>query len=282
MKKHTNITFLILLGIIPSLTSAEILPQASVNANVGARAEVLAERKAAMVEARQDFRASTTVLTDEMKKARAEFQASVKNRTASSSEVVKEKRQDLIKFIQDKRDVFKAELDARRDAMASTTADIRAKFKLGLDKIKDENKKERIQKAGENLLELNARIVASSSERVNKIEEVIVALETKADKSSLDSVNVANVRAHIANVEDLIVQARAAISLQAGKTYSVNVSSDASAQAELKASRDQLKKDVDVMNAKIKAAHDGAKKAVNALKRILPKASVQASTTLAN
>jgi len=316
MKKNISITFLIpLVAIIPSFTSAEevkgdievntgVMLQADApapramlmaepaaapaSADMKARAEVRQEFKAQRVEVRQAKKTELFASSSEIKKMReenkaeiskirADFKAELKDKNSSTTEVVKEKRRALIEGIQEKRDLFKKELDARRDAIASTSISIKAKFKADLAKIKDERKKEKAENVGNNLIELNAKIVANTSEKVNKIEEVLITIETRADKAAANGSDVASVRALITTAETAVAEARVAISVQTGKTYTITVTEEAAVKASLQATRDALKADVDTMNAKIKAAHDATRKAAVTLKEV-PK--VNATTTV--
>lgn len=323
MKKNTTISFLILLSIM--LVSSNISAEeatADVNVNIGAPAilprpeprspqplnpganmkantGVRAEARNARVELRQDMRANVQASTTEVrkmreenkaeiKKIRADFQSEIRTKKASSTEIVKEKRQALIEGIQEKRDLFKKEIELKKEAVASSTLAIRAKFKEDLAKIKDEKKKAKVENIGENLLELNAKITARATENVNKIEGVLIAIESRADKATAaGATRLANVRALIAVSETAIADARAAISVQTAKTYAVSIQSDATVKTSLESTRNLLKADIDAMNAKIKAAHEATKKAAAALKAE-PKANatttaeVTGSTTLTN
>ncbi len=319
MKKNTTITFLILLSIIfSSNTSAEEInaemdaqvgvmpvlqnekshprPNDSVSprpvrANVNARAE---SRHGLRQDVRANLSASTTEIRvmheenkSEIKKLRADFQAEVKTKKASSTKLLKEKRQALIEGIQEKRDLFKKEIAVRKEAVASSSAAIKAKFKADLNKIKDEKKKEKVENIGENLIELNAKITTKSSEKINKIEEVLIAIESRADKATANGVSMLSVRSLIAQAEATIADARAAMTIQTAKTYVLTINSDATVKTSVQISRNLLKADIDAMNAKIKAAHAATKKAANALKAI-PKvnenlvAEVTSSTTITN
>ena len=319
MKKNTTITFLILLsiiissntsaeeinaeigaqvGVVPVLQNEEPHPRPNnsvsprpVRANMNARAEL---RQGLRQDVRANLSASTTEIRvmreenkSEIKKLRADFQTEVKTKKASSTELLKEKRQALIEGIQEKRDLFKKEIAVSKEAIASSSAAVKAKFKADLSKIKDEWKKEKVENIGENLIELNTKITTKSSENINKIEEVLIAIESRADKATANGVNVLSVRSLITMAEVAIADARAAIIVQTAKTYIVTINSDAKVKTSVQTSRNLLKADIDAMNAKIKAAHAATKKAANTLKAI-PKvnansvAEVSGSTTISN
>jgi len=315
MKKNTTITFLILLSII--ISTPTIAEDIAVDASVSTTAEVgvitdqirpepkrpetkrpepvrplsprpelrkivevkIDEMKTARASTTADIKMMREQNQEGIKKMRADFKTEVKSRTASTTEVIKEKRMELIKAVQEKRDIFKEEFDIRRASMASTTADVRAKFKADLSKIKDEKKKERVENVGNNLIELNTKITTRSSERVGKIEEILIALESRADKASVEGINMTNVLAHIANSEAIIAEARLAISVQSAKTYAVTITDESTVKTSLQATRDLLRKDIEAMNIKIKSAHEATKKALEAYK-IVAKVDVNATTTV--
>lgn len=255
----------------------------------GERQEMRKERRDQVMTIRQNASSTTQRPAGELKvlreqnkteiaKIRADFSATIKTNRASTTEVIKEKREDLIKGIQEKRELFKEELETKKEYRASTTAAMKAKFKEGLLKIKDEKKKIRVENAAENLTELNTEITTKSSENINKIEEVLIAIESRADKATANNVNVANVRAQIALAETAIADARIAVTAQAGKTYTVTILDESTVKTSVQSTRDLLKKDIDMIRVKIKAAHDATRKAAETLKSI-PKINNEIAAT---
>lgn len=216
----------------------------------------------------------------EISKIRADFSTTIKANKASTSEAVKEKREDLIKGIQEKRELFKEELEAKKELRASTTAAMKAKFKAGLEKIKDEKKKIRVESVAGNITELNTKITTKSAENINKIEEVLISIESRADKATVNGINVTSIRSLIAAAETAITEARTAITTQTAKTYPVSIVDESTVKTSLQTTRDLLKKDIEVMNIKVKAAHDATRKAADAL-RVIPKVNNNIATTTA-
>ncbi len=298
MKKNTTISFLILLSIIVSSnisaeeanTATTSIPTPPVNAVVNTKTKadigVMREnRMAARADARVGIQASTTEVRKmreenkaEIKKIRADFQTELKTNKASSTVLLKEKRHALIEGIQAKRDLFKEEIGLKKDAIASTSAAIKLKFKADLEKIKDEKKKIKVANIGENLLELNVNLTGKATEKVNKIEEVLIAIESRTDKATAAGANLVNVRALISMAETAIADARAAIVLQTAKTYVVTIQSEATVKTSAQTTRNLLKSDIEAMRVKIKAAHEATRKAANALKAN-PKARTTTTAT---
>lgn len=266
MKKNIiTKTFITLLGlmIIPSFISAQEIRQnaSTTKQRPSAELKVLREQNKA-----------------EIKKIREDFSSKIKSNRASTTEFVKEKRQDLIKGIQEKRELFKEELIVKKELRASTTASMKLKFKEDLAKIKDENKKVRVENVSENLNELNTKIITKSTERVNKIEEILIAIESRVDKADANDVNIANVRTFILAAESAILEARNAITNQTSKDYIVSIESEITVKTSIKNTRDLLKKDIDIVNAKIKNAHEAVRKTAIVL-RSIPKINENVSTS---
>ncbi|MDQ5931017.1 MAG: hypothetical protein QG674_183, partial [Patescibacteria group bacterium] len=107
-----------------------------------------------------------------------------------------------------------------------------------------------------------------ASEVVSKIETALVSIESRTDKAATAGLDVASVRTLIASAETAIADARAAIVVQVGKTYTVSITSDTTAKSTLESTREAFRADIKAMNLKIKVAHDATRKAAEALKAI--------------
>ncbi len=317
MKKNKIITiaFLILLGTIiaPSIISAEdsdIKPQPPRpeirDMRAGTRGEIkeirqegrdnreeLRKERLDEVKSVRQNASSTTVRPpaelkvlreqnkNEISKIRADFSTNIKANKASTTDAIKEKRGDLIKGIQEKRELFKEELNSKKELRASTTLAMKAKFKEGLDKIKDEKKKIRVENVANNINELNIKITTKSSENINKIEEVLISIESRTDKATANGIDVANIRSLITTAESAISEARTAITNQTAKTYPVTIVDESTIKTSLQTARDLLRKDVELMNIKVKTAHESTRKVADALK-VIPKVNNDISTTTTN
>lgn len=216
----------------------------------------------------------------EMNKVRKDFQTTIKTNRASTTEAIKTKRTDLINNIQEKREIFKDELALIREKRASTTAEIKAKFKENLQKIKDENKKIKLENTSDSLISLNTKLTDLASKNVDKIETVLIAIESRIDKATVNNIDVSKIRVLIATAETSISNARAAIATQAAKVYTINIITEENAKSEAKKTRDLLKSDIKIMNDKMKAAHESVKNTADALK-LIPKINTPIATSTA-
>ncbi|MBP6857585.1 MAG: hypothetical protein KBC11_00090 [Candidatus Pacebacteria bacterium] len=205
---------------------------------------------------------------EEVQVVREEFKTSIEEGRGDIIDLLQGKRDSIIKAIQDKRELFKIEFEAKKEEMQTKREEMKTKFQADLLKIKDENKRDRVEKISDNFAELNITLTTRASANVDKIETVLVAIESRADKAAANGADVTKVRSAIVNAETSIVDARAAIALQVSKVYTASISSEATVKTSLESTRNQFKKDIEVMKSKVKAAHDATKRAAEVLKQI--------------
>ncbi|MCC7436344.1 hypothetical protein IT402_00490 [Candidatus Nomurabacteria bacterium] len=205
---------------------------------------------------------------EEIEKSRDEFKAALKEGKDDLLDLLREKRDAIIGAIQDKRDLFKIEFEAKKDEMQAKREEWKNSFKEDLKKIKDDTKRERVEKISDNFAEINVKATTEASLTVDKIEAVLIAIESRSDKAAANGQNVSAVASSIVSAETAIADARAAIALQVAKVYETNISSDANAKSALEATRNQFRKDLQAMKLKVKAAYDATKKAADALKKV--------------
>lgn len=205
---------------------------------------------------------------EDIKNDRDDFKMAVKEDREAAKEMIEEKRDSLLSSIQERRDLFKQEFEVLREEMKARHEALREKFQADLLKIKDENRRTKVENISNNFTEINIQVTARASTTVDKIEAALVSIESRADKAAVNGADVTNVRALIVTAETAIADARTAITTQIAKVYSSTISSDGTVKASLQSTRDQFRADLKVMKDKIKAAHSATKRAAEALKNI--------------
>lgn len=218
---------------------------------------------------------------EEIKKIREDFQTTVKENRSSSTEILKEKRQELIKSVQEKRDIFKDEIMSLKEQNKVKTNELKTQLKTKISVIKDENKKIKIENIANNISDLSVKFTNNVTSIIDRIEAVLIAIESRTDKANLNNKDVSQVRALISTAETSIADTRLLITNQISKTYIITGTDEATIKASLQANRDQLKKDIQVINDKIKLTRDAVKKANEALK-LIPNINDIVSTTTVN
>ena len=115
---------------------------------------------------------------------------------------------------------------------------------------------------------VSVAVTENSSKTINRIEAVLINIESRTDKASTNGADVTAIRALIADAETAITNARTAITEQSGKVYDITIIDDSTLKNSLQATRDLFKKDIQAMKEKVKVAYDAVKKVAGALKAI--------------
>jgi len=161
----------------------------------------------------------------------------------------------------------------------------REELKQKLATIRDERKKQTTERIGAELQKLNERITAHFSNVLEKIENALERVNSRADKAEANNRDVRAVRTAISEAETAITDARTAASAQAGKVYTLEVTTEDALRVDVGRARQTLHTDLSAVREKVKAAHEAVRKAAVSLAQI-PKvdeleveASAEASAT---
>jgi len=200
--------------------------------------------------------------------------------------------QEAVKMLQDRREVFQKELELKKEELkinidmlrANTEKAIAAKkeeLKIKLNKFKDENKKQVTEKVNNSLNEVNKNSVNRFTNSLNELDKAIINITTRSEKAAIAGKDSTAVMTALQNAKIAIDAARTAITSQAGKVYSVTVTTEIKIGEDLKKSRDLLNADLKVVQNKIKVARDSVWVALGELQKIpdINKAIVLSSST---
>ncbi len=198
----------------------------------------------------------------------ASFTAQLKERGDDAPRLFKERRQEIVTEIQQKREEFQQRVRVQREELKTDIEARKAALKERLAAFKDRRKGEVVQRLDGAFASINVKWVGFFTSSVNRIENVLDAVSSRADKAQAAGKDVAAVRAKIEAATAALASARAAIEVQAGKDYTVEVSSEESAKTDVSGARKQLGEDLQAVRAAVRAAHDATKAAAKALKDI--------------
>jgi len=173
-----------------------------------------------------------------------------------------------IQSIKDKRAEFKTEIEAIKEQTALKINEVKTNFKESLKNIKDENKKISAEKIVDIIQGLNTKRTDNLSAKIDKIENVLVSIESRIAKANSNGLDTSLVKIEVEKAKVAIAQARDAVSVQSKKVYSVNVTSEATLKSEMKNLRDTFSKDMKALNAVVKSAHEAVKNTATTLVKI--------------
>ena len=170
-------------------------------------------------------RTSTTQegLRQNVQNIRTETKKEIQDARENFNKAVEVKRAEL----QNARENFKKEVEAKRAELQNTVRAQREELKTKLKNIKDERKKTAVERIDKNLTDLNARMMAHYTNVLDQISGVLARVVSRADKAQTNGKDVTTARIAITDAQNAIDAARVAVVAQAGKTYSMNISGDA-------------------------------------------------------
>lgn len=205
----------------------------------------------------------------------ASFTARLKAEGADAAQLFKERRQEVVADIQQKREDWQDRIKAERERLKAVVETRKAELKAKVEAFKDRGKGEIVQRLDAAFDAINGKWIAFFTASVNRIENVLDAIASRTDKAEAAGKDVTAVRARIEAATDAIASARAAIEAQAGKDYTLRIGSEETAKADVAGIRKQLGDDLQAVRAAVRAAFDATKAAAEALKAIPGVADVE-------
>lgn len=174
---------------------------------------------------------------------------------------------DAARF-QKSREDFMKRFDAKRDEWRRGFDERKAALMTKLEQFKDGRKKDVTLRVDGAFEAMNDRWVAFFVETVNRIDNVIDAIDSRAAKAEAAGKDVADVRLKIDAAVTAVAEARTAIEIQASNDYTVDAKGEASVKEDVIAARDELRKDLSALRDDVRAAYDAAKDAAKALRDV--------------
>ncbi len=252
------------------------------------------ETKREMNAARVEVRTQNEKVREEIKQQTEEARKAFEAERATILKTVSEGPQEAMKLLQERRQEFQKKVEAKREELKNTIQEKRIEaekvittkreeLKKKLGQFKDEQKKRVTEQVNENLNKVNQNVVNRFTNNINELERVLTNINTRADKATANGSDVSSVLAAVQIAKDAIAPARIAISTQAGKVYSVTISTEAKVADDLKISRDTLNTDLKTVQEKVRTAHTAVLAALMELQKIpninKPVSSVNTTST---
>ena len=183
-------------------------------------------------------------------------------------QMLSQKREAAKQTVEETREAFQQKMEANRTAAKTQIETRREELKQKLTVIKDERKKATVENVGSKLQDINTRSLANFSETLNRIEELMQKVVTRADKAEVSGADVAQVRSDIESFKTALAAARSAIVTQTSKVYSITVVDEATLKANVEKARQTLQTDLKKVQDTVKAVREAARVAVTDLVKI--------------
>ncbi len=162
---------------------------------------------------------------------------------------------------------------AKEESVKTNQAERKESRKLGLDSVKNEYKRTLLTRISDHLVTIQDRHINRLGEAVEKLNELHNRLSMKVEKLQEEGVDVATALAALETSQTSIDAAETAVATQKAKDYSLDITSESTAQSQVatlvQAAKEDMKKTAETIR-KAKMDLVAAVKVVNQLKKNTP------------
>lgn len=212
---------------------------------------------------RQDTRREVEIIRAVATTTREEIKGAVRRLREDAQQEFEKRREAAKQQVEKQREMFKQTMEQRREMARRTIEQNREKLKEQLQKVRDERKRTTVERVDLRFEEINKNRTDHFLNVINRLEEILQNVASRADKAELNGKNITTIKSDIAAAQAIIASARAKIMAQSAKTYAITVTGEANLQKDVRTTRDSLYNDLRV-----------AQNAVSAVREVIQKAAV--------
>ncbi|MDP3731180.1 MAG: hypothetical protein Q8R34_01650 [bacterium] len=199
-----------------------------------------------------------------------ETRDAIKTEIKTTRDAVKAEVKDTREQMKVQREEFNVQIKEKRQALQDQIKEKREALKERLQIVKDERKKAVVEKLDQRLDALNEKMTNHFSETLKKMDDLLVRIGERANQAEERGVDVSAVRSAITSASASIEASRAAIAVQAGKTYTITITSETGLRQDVGVVRQQLNQALRAVHATVISARESVRKAATTLAQ-LPK-----------
>jgi len=196
-------------------------------------------------------------ILDEIKRNRIMTREEFEAKTAEIKNLMEQKQAELRNQIQTKREKLQAQIEAKRKELRNRLA-----------KIKDEHKKQIVERVYIQVNELNKRITDHFLNVLERLEKVLERISSRAAKAEANGQDISAVKTAITEATNAINAAKTAVQNQASKVYSVTVNTESSLKTDVGKTRQTLHNDLKNVFNLVRTAQEAVRKAATTLAQI--------------
>lgn len=171
-----------------------------------------------------------------------------------------------------------------RDAMKDKMAQAREEFKTKLSAIKDEKKQQIVTNLDSRISTINKNRTTEMSERLDRLTNILGKISTKEATLKSEGKNTVKLAADIVAAQAAIDAAKQAVTDQAAKVYTMNITTDTALKSAAATTIQQFMTDIKAVRTKVLAAQQAVVKAykeVGQLMGVTPTLTPAVTTTTA-
>ena len=181
---------------------------------------------------------------------------------------IREMRQEGMDAMRDAREESVDRMKEARENLQDRIEAKRAELKVRLQRIKDERKKQVVERIDKNLDAINKRMTDHFVNALGKLEDILVRIGERTDRAQDQGIDVASVNTAIIAAQEVIKVARAAVEAQAAKTYTIVVNTETGLKSDVGKVRQALHADLRVVFEAVKKARDAVHEAARAFAKV--------------
>lgn len=178
-------------------------------------------------------------------------------------------------FVQERQEAYMERIQEHREVMIQKRAEVqerieyqRTELKTRLQTIQNERKQRIAERIDEQLTALNKRMTNHYLHLLERIEAVLINIETRTDKAAQRGLEIGEVREAINTAHKVIEANSVAVTEQAGRIYAIEVGNEDTLKIDVGAARQALHNDLRSVRDTVRAAHDATRSAAVTLAQI--------------
>jgi len=174
---------------------------------------------------------------------------------------------------------FKDRLDKRESELKDKIASREAQLKERLATFRDKKRAQTAENVSNRLNMINKNRVEQMTRNVNVFDDILTKVKARVAEAKAKGKDVSSIETTIAAADTAIANARAAITTQAGKDYTLSATDETKIRDEAKAKRTLLETDLKATYATVKLAREAVRKSIQAAYKTLGKHDVDVTET---
>lgn len=201
-------------------------------------------------------------------KAQQNILDEIKQKAGMTKEEFEAKRMEIKNSMEQKQKEFRNNIEAKREQLKSQIETKRTELKTRLAKIKDENKKQIVERVYNQVNELNKRLTDHFLNVLEKLEKVLERISSRAAKAEVNGRDISVVKIVITEATNAIASTTIAIQNQAAKVYAPTINTENTLKIDVGKIRQALHTDLVAVRETVKNVQEAVQKAAVALAQI--------------
>ena len=145
----------------------------------------------------------------------------------------------------------------------------REEFRSRISAIRDEKKKAIVERVDKRIAEINTNRTGIMTRHLTKIEEVLNRIEARALEVEKNGKDISAVKTAITTARTTIVASQTAVSAQAAKTYTIDITTEDKLGSAVSAARTALAEDLQTTHQTVVTARKAVRDVLTALAKIV-------------